>query len=45
VIHLQHGETIRGNHSEGTLIPAADEIEQFEVDDRLAWVLIVEKEV
>ncbi|KDQ57581.1 hypothetical protein JAAARDRAFT_130546, partial [Jaapia argillacea MUCL 33604] len=44
VIHLLSGETIQGNDSEGMLIPIAEEISHFQVDDSLVWVLIVEKE-
>ncbi|EPQ57433.1 topoisomerase acting in meiosis, partial [Gloeophyllum trabeum ATCC 11539] len=44
VIHLQDGAEIRGNDSEGMLIPAAEEISHFEVKDHITWVLIVEKE-
>ncbi|KAH9949634.1 DNA topoisomerase IV alpha subunit [Amylocystis lapponica] len=41
------GLTIHMNNSEvihGTLIPAGEEIAQFDVSDALGWVLIVEKE-
>ena len=33
------------NDSEGTLIPAGEDITHFDVDDELTWVLVVEKEV
>lgn len=33
------------NDSEGTLIPAGEDIAHFDVDEQLAWVLVVEKEV
>ncbi|KAH9935384.1 Spo11/DNA topoisomerase VI subunit A [Fomitopsis serialis] len=44
VIHLDGGDAIQANDSEGTLIPTGEDIAQFEVDDSLSWVLIVEKE-
>ena len=31
--------------SKGTLIPVGEDIEKFEVDNDIAWVLVVEKEV
>ena len=31
--------------SQGTLVPAGEDIEAFSVDEDVAWVLIVEKEV
>lgn len=44
VIHLlEGGERSRLNDHEGTLIPAED-VGQFEVENRVAWVLVVEKE-
>ncbi|KAG6378050.1 hypothetical protein JVT61DRAFT_13730 [Boletus reticuloceps] len=30
---------------EGTLIPAGEDIERFEVQSDVSWVLVVEKEV
>jgi len=30
---------------QGTLVPAGEDIEAFSVDEDVAWVLIVEKEV
>ena len=30
---------------QGTLIPAGEDIETFSVDEDVAWILIVEKEV
>lgn len=30
---------------QGTLIPVGEDIARFEVDDDIAWVLVVEKEV
>ena len=30
---------------QGTLVPAGEDIESFSVDNDVAWVLIVEKEV
>jgi hypothetical protein len=30
---------------EGTLIPAGEDIQSFSIDEEVAWVLIVEKEV
>ena len=30
---------------QGTLIPAGEDIETFSVDEHVAWILIVEKEV
>ncbi|THH30927.1 hypothetical protein EUX98_g3252 [Antrodiella citrinella] len=44
VVHLRSGGTLYGADSEGTLIPASDEIERFEVNEELRWVLVVEKE-
>ncbi|KAF9568218.1 DNA topoisomerase IV, alpha subunit [Agrocybe pediades] len=43
-ITLRSGERIECNDSEGTLIPAGEDIETFGVDEDVAWVLIVEKE-
>ncbi|KAF8876708.1 topoisomerase acting in meiosis [Gymnopilus junonius] len=44
IITLFSGECIRGKDSEGTLIPAGEDIETFSIDESMAWVLIVEKE-
>ncbi|OBZ68175.1 Meiotic recombination protein SPO11 [Grifola frondosa] len=43
-IHLHDGAIIHVNDSEGALIPLSEDIARFELDDGLAWVLIVEKE-
>ena len=32
-------------HEKNTLIPPSEEIERYEIQDELSWVLIVEKEV
>ena len=44
-IHLVGGDVVEVNDTEGTLIPASEDIAHFDVDDELVWVLIVEKEV
>ncbi|KAF8135570.1 Spo11/DNA topoisomerase VI subunit A [Boletus edulis] len=44
VIHLLDGEALRVNDCEGTLIPAGEDIERFEVQPDVSWVLVVEKE-
>lgn len=44
-IHLVGGDVVGVNDTEGTLVPAGEDIAHFDVDDELAWVLIVEKEV
>ncbi|KAI0087948.1 topoisomerase acting in meiosis [Irpex rosettiformis] len=44
VMHLHGGDTVRGSDSEGLLIPPSEDIRRFEVDERLSWVLVVEKE-
>ncbi|KAE9411586.1 DNA topoisomerase IV, alpha subunit [Gymnopus androsaceus JB14] len=43
-IHLSSGDIIRGNDSEASLIPVGEDVETFNVDDDLAWVLVVEKD-
>ncbi|KIK67493.1 hypothetical protein GYMLUDRAFT_69672 [Collybiopsis luxurians FD-317 M1] len=43
-IQLSSGEIIHGNDSEASLIPVGEDIETFNVDADLAWVLIVEKD-
>ncbi|EIW63071.1 DNA topoisomerase IV alpha subunit [Trametes versicolor FP-101664 SS1] len=43
-IHLHSGETVELSDSEPVLIPLSEDIEQFDVDEGLAWVLVVEKE-
>ncbi|GJE94903.1 DNA topoisomerase IV alpha subunit [Phanerochaete sordida] len=37
-------EPVTINPAENTLIPLSEEIERFEVDDDLSWVLVIEKE-
>ncbi|KIK90802.1 hypothetical protein PAXRUDRAFT_35180 [Paxillus rubicundulus Ve08.2h10] len=44
IIYLLDGQALRTNNSEGTLIPAGEDIERFEVEENVAWVLVVEKE-
>ncbi|KAI6121620.1 DNA topoisomerase IV alpha subunit [Pisolithus sp. B1] len=45
VIRLMAGEeSLRLNDHEGTLIPAGEDVGQLEVENRVAWVLVVEKE-
>ncbi|KAI6033069.1 Spo11/DNA topoisomerase VI subunit A [Pisolithus orientalis] len=44
VIRLIGGASLRLNDHQGTLIPAGEDIGQFEFESRVAWVLIVEKE-
>ncbi|KAH7888791.1 Spo11/DNA topoisomerase VI subunit A [Phlebopus sp. FC_14] len=44
IIHLKEGGALCLNDQEGTLIPAGEDVDQFEVKSDLAWVLIVEKE-
>ncbi|EMD37482.1 hypothetical protein CERSUDRAFT_49779 [Gelatoporia subvermispora B] len=43
-MHLNEGEVLHVNATEPTLIPISEDISHFEVDDSLAWVLVVEKE-
>lgn len=44
--HSLHRKSKKADsHHQGTLIPSADEIAGFTVLDKLAWVLVVEKEV
>ncbi|TCD62594.1 endodeoxyribonuclease [Steccherinum ochraceum] len=43
-VHLKQGGTLYGTDCEATLIPTADEIARFDVNDDLRWVLVVEKE-
>ncbi|KAI0769325.1 topoisomerase acting in meiosis [Trametes elegans] len=43
-VHLNSGETVTVSDSEPALIPCAEDICQFEVDNGLAWVLVVEKD-
>lgn len=45
VIRLIGGASLHLNDHQGTLIPAGEDIGQFEFESRVAWVLIVEKEV
>ncbi|KAF9227465.1 DNA topoisomerase IV, alpha subunit [Gyrodon lividus] len=44
VIYFVDGHVLRLDDSEGTLIPAGEDIERFEVEGDVAWVLVVEKE-
>ncbi|KAI0686367.1 topoisomerase acting in meiosis [Cytidiella melzeri] len=44
VMHLHSGDVVRGNDSKGALIPPSEDVKRFDVDERLAWVLVVEKE-
>ncbi|KAI6046207.1 Spo11/DNA topoisomerase VI subunit A, partial [Pisolithus marmoratus] len=44
VIRLIEGECLRLNDHEGTLIPAGEDIGHLELETRVAWVLVVEKE-
>ncbi|KAI0081862.1 topoisomerase acting in meiosis [Panus rudis PR-1116 ss-1] len=44
VIYMHSGERVCGADSESCLIPVAEDIERFDVDDKLSWVLVVEKE-
>ncbi|OSD04027.1 DNA topoisomerase IV, alpha subunit [Trametes coccinea BRFM310] len=43
-LHLHSGEILAVSDSEPILIPPSEDIERFEVDSNLAWVLVVEKE-
>ncbi|KAI0655961.1 DNA topoisomerase IV alpha subunit [Cubamyces menziesii] len=43
-IHLRSGGVVELSSGEPALIPASEDIERFEADNTLAWVLIVEKE-
>ncbi|EKM54341.1 uncharacterized protein PHACADRAFT_96783, partial [Phanerochaete carnosa HHB-10118-sp] len=43
-MHLYEEDSITVSTSESTLIPVSEEIERFEVEDDLSWVLVVEKE-
>jgi len=43
-IHLVTGDTIEVNDTEGTLIPVGEDIESFNADESISWVLVVEKE-
>ncbi|KAF8198101.1 Spo11/DNA topoisomerase VI subunit A [Pholiota molesta] len=44
-ITLLSGEIMHCNDAEGTLIPAGEDIQSFSIDEEVAWVLVVEKEV
>lgn len=47
-VSLRLRSLVRGkltNPSQPVLIPLSEDIEQFDVDEGLAWVLVVEKEV
>ncbi|KAI0758339.1 Spo11/DNA topoisomerase VI subunit A [Irpex lacteus] len=44
VLHLHGGDSVRGNDTEGALIPPSEDISRFEVGQQLSWVLVVEKE-
>lgn len=43
-IHFRGGECITVSRAENTLIPPSEEIERFDVEDNLSWILVVEKE-
>ncbi|KAI0645380.1 DNA topoisomerase IV alpha subunit [Trametes meyenii] len=43
-IHLRCGEIMHMSDQEPALIPHSEDIERFDVDGELAWVLVVEKE-
>ncbi|KAJ3737480.1 DNA topoisomerase IV alpha subunit [Lentinula guzmanii] len=43
-IYLSSGDIVCGNDSEASLIPVGEEVKTFNVDEDLAWVLIVEKD-
>ncbi|KAF5328710.1 hypothetical protein D9619_011718 [Psilocybe cf. subviscida] len=43
-IELLSGETIQCKDTEGSLIPAGEDIVSFTVDEDISWVLVVEKE-
>ncbi|THV05127.1 DNA topoisomerase IV, alpha subunit [Dendrothele bispora CBS 962.96] len=43
-IHLFTGESIQGKDVEATLIPVGEDIESFDFDQQVKWVLIVEKD-
>ncbi|KAJ7680599.1 Spo11/DNA topoisomerase VI subunit A, partial [Mycena polygramma] len=44
VIHLNSGEKVCVNDTEGTLIPVGEDIKAFTVEEDVEWVLIVEKD-
>ncbi|KAJ6594186.1 Spo11/DNA topoisomerase VI subunit A [Mycena capillaripes] len=44
VIHLNSGEKIYLNDTEGTLIPVGEDIKAFTVEEDVEWILIVEKD-
>ncbi|KAI0829683.1 DNA topoisomerase IV alpha subunit [Trametes gibbosa] len=44
MIHLRNGETVKLSDSEPMLVPHSEDIQRFEADNELAWVLVVEKE-
>ncbi|KZP09889.1 DNA topoisomerase IV, alpha subunit [Athelia psychrophila] len=44
VMYLKSGGVTHTSTSEGTLIPAGEDISRFEVNPDIAWVLVVEKE-
>ncbi|KAJ7045799.1 DNA topoisomerase IV alpha subunit [Mycena alexandri] len=44
VIHLNSGETVHANDTEGALIPVGEDIKAFTVAEDVEWVLVVEKD-
>ncbi|KAJ7837712.1 Spo11/DNA topoisomerase VI subunit A [Mycena leptocephala] len=44
VIHLNSGEEIHANDTEGALIPVGEDIKSFTVAEDVDWVLLVEKD-
>ncbi|KAG6328332.1 hypothetical protein ID866_10758 [Astraeus odoratus] len=44
VLHFVGGGSLQPSDCEGTLIPVGEDIDHLEVDNRTAWILIVEKE-
>ncbi|KAI5123661.1 hypothetical protein M0805_001691 [Coniferiporia weirii] len=43
-IHLYNGSTLVGHDTESSLIPPAQDVAKFEINDDIAWILIVEKD-
>ncbi|KAJ3537833.1 hypothetical protein NM688_g6615 [Phlebia brevispora] len=43
-IYMRQGDAIHGSANESTLIPPAEDIRRFDVNDSLCWILVVEKE-
>ncbi|KAJ7187961.1 DNA topoisomerase IV alpha subunit [Mycena filopes] len=44
VIHLNSGEAVYANDTEGALIPVGEDIKAFTVSEDVQWILVVEKD-